>query len=90
MGICIFGQKAEFVLVNGHRVKLVDVDKKTKQLEIIGQGGKRWVSYDQATFNGQSFKNCDIRLPKPSGTESKKRAKLRSAMQQLSDQSVVA
>lgn len=90
MGIHIFGQEAETVMVAGRRMKLVDVDKSTCQLEVIGQGGKRWISYNEATFNGRSFKNTDIRLPELSGSEKKKRAERLSATQDASAGSAAA
>ncbi len=90
MDICIFGKPAKTVIVDGHRMKLVDVDKKNGQLLVCGARGEEWIPLSKATFDGKSFENRNIRLPEASGSEKKKFAIIRSAIKQIQQEDAVA
>jgi len=81
--IRIYGQVATCVMVNGHQRKLMDVDKKAQQVQVLGPTGSQWVPYADATFMGKPLQNTHIRLSKPSGNKKSNAKRSGSASTQL-------
>lgn len=62
--ICIHGQEAKTVMMDGERHALLDVDKKNEQAQIVLKGRATWVDFKHLSFAGKPLEAKHIRLPK--------------------------